>query len=183
MTSQHHFVGYHGTDASKVSSIQQFNFNKSTEDDDWLGHGVYFFVEGISCPVENASEWAVNQAFKKKYAEYAVLQADIVGIRLLDTTTLDGLKAFNTIRNALIRKHNSYFHPARNIYEDDRLMWNMVAKALKLDIIIHNLYIKDNIQRRKRIASNVPNTTVICVKEPSSVVLGSIQVACKGRVK
>lgn len=177
------FVGYHGTDARNVSLIKQDNFNKSIADNDWLGHGVYFFVKGISCPIANASEWAKNQAFKQQYQEYVVLKADIVGLRLLDTTTLDGLKAFNDVRNSLIKKHNSYFQSSRKIYEDDRFMWNMVAKFLKLDIIIHNLYIKDDIQRRQKIASNVPNTTVMCIKEPSSIIVDSIQVELKRRVK
>lgn len=54
---------------------------------------------------------------------------------------------------------------------------------MSLDAVIHNLYIKDKIQRIKRIGSNVPNTTVLCVKVPTSIVRESIEVVCDGEIR
>lgn len=190
MTSvmSYEFVGYHGTDSNCIESIQQNNFERSVNDDDWLGYGVYFFVEGINEPVVNASEWAKNQAYDKdtkgyKYDAFTVLEATVQGVRVLDTTTIKGLNTYNTLRNALIQKHKKHFVYNRKVWEDDCFVWNLVAKNMNLDVVIHNLYIKDCIQRRLRIASNVPNTTVMCVKDADLIDKSSINVIVQGEVR
>ncbi|AYO16837.1 hypothetical protein D0812_20800 [Vibrio owensii] len=181
------FTGFHGTDAGNVSNIQKYNFAESRNDDEWLGYGVYFFTGGISCPEGNAIEWAKNQAFNKDtrsydYEEFAVLKVKANVNSVLDTTTMEGLTAFNQLRDALIEKHDSYFKMNRNVFCDDRFMWNLVSQTMKLDAIIHNLYIKDKTQRLKKIRSNVPNTTVLCVKVADSIDINSIEVVNEGRV-
>jgi hypothetical protein len=42
------YIGYHGTDASCVESICKEGFRISDKENEWLGHGVYFFTQGIS---------------------------------------------------------------------------------------------------------------------------------------
>lgn len=181
------FCGFHGSDLNCVNSIISENFRPSENDDDWLGHGVYFFIDGISDPKENAIEWAKNQAFKGRgeflYDKYAVLKADIECTHVLDTTNVEGLKAFNIMRKSVIQKHDQTFIPNRNIRYDDRIMWNLVAQMMELDAVIHNLYIKDKVQRIKKISSNVPNSTVLCVKMSTSIIQKSIKVVCDGEVR
>ncbi|WP_428353234.1 hypothetical protein [Methyloprofundus sp.] len=54
---------------------------------------------------------------------------------------------------------------------------------MKLDIIIHNLYIKNKTQRIKKIASNTPNVTVMCVKDVANIDIDTINKEKEGRVK
>lgn len=132
------------------------------------------------------TQWARNQSYangKLKYDKYAVFKAKIVCDRVLDTTNTQGLAAFNTLRNALIKKHDDCFQKNRDFRSDDRVMWNLVAQTMKLDAVVHNLYIKDRVQRIKKIGSNVPNTTVLCVKVPTSIVRETIEVVCDGEVR
>lgn len=180
------YYGFHGSDFDNVESILSENFRESINKDEWLGYGVYFFVDTISDPLDNAKEWAKNQAFSKgsyDYEKFAVFRAKIACDRVLDTTQAEGLKAFNTLRNALIQKHDECFQRNRDLRCDDRVMWNLVAQVMKLDAVVHNLYIKDKVQRVKRIGSNVPNSTVLCVKIPTSIVKESIEVVYDGKVR
>jgi hypothetical protein len=184
---KYNFSGYHGTDDQNVDSIQAENFLPSTADDDWLGHGVYFFVEGISCPIQNAVEWANYRAFDSKtrsltYHKFAVLNAAVQANRVLDTTQQDGLIAFNALRNRLIQKNNTFFGRSRDLTQDNRILWTLVRNALDSEVVIHNLYIKDRLSRRLKIFSNVPNTTVMCVKDSSFIQLPSISVLQRGSV-
>ncbi len=183
MTIQYN--GFHGSDFDNIDSILSENFRESENEDEWLGYGVYFFVDGISDPQKNAMEWAKNQAYNKgkvDYDKFVVFKAEVVCGRVLDTTNLDGLKVFNTLRDALIKKHDECFQKNRNVWCDDRIMWNLVAQTMKLDAVVHNLYIKSKIQRIKKIGSNVPNTTVLCVKVPASIVKETIEIVCDGEV-
>jgi hypothetical protein len=182
------FTGYHGTALNCCSTIQSESFIESKNDDDWLGYGVYFFIEGIGQPEVHAKEWAINQSFEgkgkpRKYSTYGVLKAQVKASKILNTTNNDGLNAFNTVRNELIKLHSRDFKRDRNKFEDNRVMWELVAEMMELEIVIHNLYIKDYVQRRLSIASLVPNTTVMCVKDASLIDKKSISVVSQGRIK
>jgi chemotaxis methyl-accepting protein methylase len=83
----------------------------------------------------------------------------------LNVTETEGLRIFNALRRTLIEKHMKSFSLNRNVKNDNKVIWNAISEYLELDAIIHNLYIKECYQRRKRVDSNVPNTTVLCVKE------------------
>lgn len=65
-------IGYHGTvktSAEKILSSKEFI--ESNNDNEWLGHGIYFFAD-----IENAIKWASERA--KRYKEPAIiLSADI----------------------------------------------------------------------------------------------------------
>jgi hypothetical protein len=177
------FIGYHGTNSKHVQSILKNNFNISQNADEWIGYGVYFFVDGISCPINNSREWAINQAYHQTdYTNYSILKATITGENVLDLTTQAGLIAFNTMRQKIIEKHKQYFYRDRNIYEDDRLICNLIIQAMNLDLLINNLYIKTKIQRMKIIYSRIPNVTVMLVVNPNkSIDLSSIEEIEKGR--
>jgi len=181
----HEVVGYHGTDSGCVSSILTENFKISAGEDEWLGHGVYLFTEGVSCPIQNAVEWAKNQAYSRKgnrYHSYTVLEATARCSKLLDLRTTEGISAFDTVRKKILEKHDEHFARSRRIQNDNRVMWNLVAQMMSLEVIIHNLYIKNRIQRIRKIDSNVPNTTVMCVKDPDSIAVETIKVFASGAV-
>ena len=180
------YSGFHGSNSENVKSIMEENFRESKNIDEWLGYGVYFFVDGVSDPLENAKEWARNQAFDNGeyvYERYSIFNAKIVCDKVLDTTNMEHLKAFNILRNRLIEKHNKSFRRNRQFECDDRIMWNLIAQFMSLDAVVHNLYIKDKVQRMKKIRSNVPNSTVMCVKVPKSILRESIEIVCDGEVR
>lgn len=178
-------VGFHGTDFSNVASIKENGFLESASETEWLGRGVYFFVEGIGCPKTNATQWAKNQSYDKQtrcnsYEKYGVIKVSIKYQRFLDTTIAEGLNAFNMLREKIIAKHQNHFVPNRTKFSDDNFMWNMVALIMDLDAVKHNLYIKNCVQRRRKIASNVPNTTVLCVKKNERTYLSIEEIQCGG---
>ncbi|PFG09308.1 MULTISPECIES: hypothetical protein [unclassified Marinobacter] len=178
-------VGYHGTNTEAVDFILTENFRVSAGEDEWLGHGVYLFTKGVSCPIQNAVEWAKNQAYSRegnRYDSYTVLEATARCSRLLDLRYFEGLSAFDTVREKILEKHDKHFARNRRIKNDNRVMWNLVAQMMNLEVIIHSVYIKNRIQRIKRIDSNVQNTTVMCVKDPNSIDVETIKVFSSGAV-
>ncbi len=190
MNNKKTYIGYHGTNREYVSSIMQNNFNVSRNADEWLGYGTYFFIEGISCPISNAEEWAINQAWDSerkeyRYKEYSILSANIEAERILDLRTEEGLFVFNKFRTAIIEKyHNQYFKNNRKIYEDDRIIFNLIIKAMNLDLIIHNTYIKTKTQRIKKIYSRIPNCSIMVVTNPIRLIVQeSIREINKGTIK
>jgi len=40
--------GYHGTSVNSAELIVKSNYEKSIGDKEWLGDGVYFFIDGLS---------------------------------------------------------------------------------------------------------------------------------------
>jgi len=181
-------IGYHGTSEENAKKIVTTNFKRSENPDDWLGYGVYFFVNGISDPIANAKEWAMYKAWNGNskpalYSRYNVLSAKVVGANILDTNKIADLKAFNLVRNRLLEIHKEHWCKDRKVTEDDRLLWNFAADFMKLDVIIHNLYIKNKTQRIKKIASNIPNVTVMCVKDVANIDIDTINKEKEGRVK
>lgn len=180
-------VGFHGTNSDFVESIISDNFRISDAENEWLGRGVYMFVEGVSCPKENAEIWAKNQAFRTggcyAYDNYTVLEVLVRGSKVLDLGCSSGLKAFNVVRNAIIQKHSKLFTRNREFANDNCVIWNLVADFMELEIIVHHLYIKDKTQRIKKINSNVPNVTVMCVKNAELIDLDSIKVSSTGSVR
>lgn len=170
------YIGYHGTNREYVSSIMQNNFNVSRNSDEWLGYGTYFFIEGISCPIANAEEWAINQAWdseKKayRYKEYSILSAKIEAERILDLRTEEDLSVFNKFRTAIIKKCSDKFGRDRNFYEDDTKIFNLLIETSKIDLIISYVYIKNKDQRQKRIFSRIPNSTVLVVVNPKESII------------
>lgn len=180
------FTAYHGTDTKNVTNIQKSNFNKSEELDEWLGYGVYFFIEGISCPINNAKEWAINQGWKRRvdsYCYYSVLSVQVKATNVLDTNIKEHLVEVNKVRSLLIEIEKNNWARDRNFSEDNRVMWNLIADFMDLEIIIHNLYIQTKTERILKIKSNIPNATVMCVKNVANIQLNSLKVIDKGRVR
>lgn len=185
------FTGYHGTSEERANSIIKSSFIPSENHDDWLGYDVYFFIEGISCPLSNAKEWAINQSWDKKnkrnkYKIYSIIEArlTISEAKLLDLTTKEGLEGFNKVRDHIISKYNHFFQRGRDTADDDQKICNMTIKIMCLEALISNLYIKNKVQRTKIINSNIPNVTVMLVVKPKTCIdLSSIKQVETGEIK
>lgn len=185
------FIGYHGTSVDKANKIMDIGFIPSKNSNDWLGHGIYFFIDGISCPKNNAEEWAKNQAWDSdrkyyKYKTYSVIQArvDVQNSRILDLTTTDGLLAFNTVREHLINKlERNFFVRGRDVNNDDQKICNLVISHLKLELLICHFYIKNRTQRTRNIVSKIPNTTIMLVVKPELCDISSINQVKTGVIR
>lgn len=188
MKDKREFIGYHGTSEASANSILSSNFKPSENPDDWLGYGIYFFIEGINVPIDNAIEWAKTKAWNGrdqplKYSKYNILSVLVSGKHVLNTSNMDDLNAFNKLREKLQVAEKRSFPRDRNLNEDDRVMWNLVADFLNLEIIIHNLYIKTESQRKLNIVSKVPNTTVMCVKNTNNIHFETIKMIIEGVIR
>lgn len=84
---EYHEVGYHATFAMNKDSILKEGFKKSTNDDDWLGEGVYFWTNE-----DNADWWKKNSSIMKK----CILICDLKcpAGKYLDLDSESGLKEF-----------------------------------------------------------------------------------------
>ena len=67
-------IGYHGTDRKSAKDILEENkFDKSENEDDWLGSGVYFYTKLDNVILLNIRRY-INQY--KKYPEYKDLSKE-----------------------------------------------------------------------------------------------------------
>jgi hypothetical protein len=165
---------YHGTSLESAKEIEANSYNESNKDDEWLGRGIYFFVDGISDPLANASDWAIAQSYdktskKNKYEKYAVLRSnvEVEENRLIDLTSQDGLKKFNDIKVKLLDRIFKDFSSAqlrKSPGEQNCAMFNYIASTLRTHAVKHNLYIKNKQERNLYLKLNVPNTTVLCIR-------------------
>ena len=172
---------FHGTKNSAKDRILKENFKKSEATNDWLGCGVYFFTEGIGCPIEHARNWC---KYKKGFREHEIsilkVNLDIDDEHLLDVTDYNGIEEFNSLRSELLQKHNSEFPSDRIFSEDNKRIWDMIADLLDLHAVLNHLYIckiaSNAYERNIELKSNVPNSTVLCVKKDGIINLQDISV-------
>jgi hypothetical protein len=167
--------GFHGTDAANVNGIVDNGFRLSLGDEEWLGDGVYFFVDGItSNPQSNATKWSIANAWdnnlkKYTYLNYAVIKTIIKvnEANFLDLTTTEGMKVFNYLRNKYVSKiiANGKRLNAKNAdFKDGHLINNARKKFnFQIDAVKGNFYIKFTNERIHNINFRVPNTTIVAV--------------------
>lgn len=163
------FEAYHGTSGEAASAILATNFNESLKKSEWLGHGIYFFVEGISDPLENSKEWARAEARKNpKIGQIAVLKSiiEVNEDRLVDISENSGLKNFNNFKEDFFDKIFKNFR-IKNVTQAEHncILFNFVIETLDAHAVKHNLYIKSIRERRMQLRLNVPNTTVLCIRK------------------
>ncbi|MDI6634814.1 MULTISPECIES: hypothetical protein [Pantoea] len=176
MLNLNEFVCYHGTTKDAALSIISDGFRLSSSNEDWLGNGVYFFINGISNPLEKAKEWARNSNVDD---ELCVIKAKVKldESQLLDLRSTDGLKEYNEQKDHIIKEH--YFDllvrrdlkikKRKDIRLDDCIIMRMLMNRMNYRCVIHNVYIKDKLQRELALESSYPNSTVLCVNELSLI--------------
>jgi len=163
------YIGYHGTSRESATLIQKSNFNRSINRSEWLGSGVYFFTDGIKNPRDHAYEWAKCRDCK----QISIISVLVSGTKVLDITNQEGIDAYNEMRDIILEQEKEWFPNTKNRWEDNTTMWELIADYLKIEIIIHNLYIKNSIAK---LNSNVPNTTVMCVKNNDNIDIESLAI-------
>jgi hypothetical protein len=66
---------YHGTLDSNANAIYKDGFIYSKEENEWLGHGVYFFSQ-----YSNAKQWAITEKKKSKHRNKSEISVVICAI-------------------------------------------------------------------------------------------------------
>lgn len=166
---------FHGTSLESAKEIEKSSYRESDKEDEWLGRGIYFFVDGISDPLTNAIDWAIAQAWDNtekinKYDEFAVLKSkvEVDGDRLIDLTTQEGLRNFNGVKSVFLKQIFKDFASDElkemSVEAHSCTMFNFIVSKINAHAVKHNLYIKNKKERRMNLKSNVPNTTVLCVR-------------------
>lgn len=184
------FEGFHGTDEKNQTSILCNNFSVSAKDDEWLGTGAYFFIDGISDPLTDARNWAKVQSYDtetrgKKYHRYAVVKATIKVDLVLRLDEREGQIAYNVFRDYLIEKmKKERVRPKVGAIRNDCEVCNHILENTEFEAIINHEFIKlDAWSRRNRYASRVPTCRIISVKEPkASIDVNDLRVVERGRV-
>ncbi|ANI88821.1 hypothetical protein A9P82_05670 [Arachidicoccus ginsenosidimutans] len=168
------FEGHHGTSIISAKAIINSNYQLSYGDNEWLGDGVYFFVQGVSSKtIELAEKWAVAQAWDNdnkeyKYKEYCILQSliDVEDAEFLDLTIEDGVE----ILNYLVDKYKDKIESiGKNIKFYDGLILNLARNEgiLPLEVVKGNFYIKFAKERIEKINLRTNNCTICTVYNPS----------------
>ncbi|WP_340481173.1 hypothetical protein [Vibrio anguillarum] len=163
---------FHGTTLKRGESIVNSNFDISTGDEDWLGTGVYFFLDGISSGLECAEEWALNT---HEGQDCCVVEAtvEVTNDLVFDLTSISGLSEYNIIRNAVVDENYDFLEgrrdltikKRRDIRLDDKIITNKVMEKVNKNLLIHNVYIKNQKQRQLILESSYPNSTVACLND------------------
>lgn len=170
-------VGYHGTDHALVEKIRDEGFISSKGDDQWLGSGVYFYVQGLSeKPEEQAKKWSILQAWDKKnkrnrYSAYAVFRAVIrvAQDNFLDLNTSAGQQILEYIKNCCIKKLIHKNHGGLNFI--DGIIINFAHDEMPdicIDVVKCNMCIKLTREDRiYKLNSRIPNCSICAVYDPS----------------
>jgi hypothetical protein len=169
-------AGFHGTSNQSADEIINSNYKITPNPEDWLGSGVYFFINGISCPIKNANDWA-----RKKFGDdsSAVLKSYIVASHdsVLNLTTAAGLSTYDKFRIkfleqnkiALADRRDLNIKKRKDIRLDDRIVTEALLTELSISVLIHNVYIKNELQRNLAMESSYPNATVCSVRDLSLI--------------
>lgn len=162
--------GFHGTSENSAKSILLNGFEPSEGDNEWLGDGVYFFVDGLSKkPKDKSREWTIAQSWDNKaktrvYNKYSIIESDIDVDKntLLDLTSPDGIEIFEYLKK---RFEASIKKSSRKFVYLDGLIINLSVKRniLLLDIVKGNFYIKSTIERKQQVNFRTPNCTIFNV--------------------
>lgn len=166
------YAAFHGTCSDSAESIVETQeFFDSRELDEWLGDGVYFFVEGISDPVANAMEWVENNSRKlcgSRIEECVVLQAQVSGERVLDLREEEGKQMLHRLRDVILRRYKKEEEHKRFPMHPDTFMANAMVESMKLDIMIEDFPFPLGHYSGK-LWSRVPNVTVLCAKKTATI--------------
>lgn len=164
---------FHGTSKEAAVLINAQGFNESEKRTEWLGRGIYFFVDGVTDPQSNAREWARAQAWDRKaknfkYSHGAVVRATFIleSDRILDLTELNGLRRFINMKERFLAVIvNNFDTDSVKKKEQTCYVFNMFVDIFSSQAVKQNLYIKPHMERMLDLQINVPNTTVLCLRK------------------
>lgn len=173
------YIGFHGTSVNSASEIVSngFNFNIPDEkaDELLLGKGVYFFIDGIGDPRQDAYNYVVN---RKKEKNPAVVKSQITAEEeyVLDLNSSDGLILFNKFKNRFFEKRVAEKRKMNKNVDDGKIINVLVGEVLKGTkvVISYRTLRLTSDDNEYNLHSNVPNCVFCCVREPNC--LDDIQV-------
>ena len=180
--------GNHGTSKEAALSIMDDGYSLSKGDSEWLGDGVYFFIEGVSSdPDKQAEKWAIVEAWdnelkQNKYDEYCVLKSDIEVEEeyFLDLTVEDGVEILNYLIDKIENKL-SKISKSINFIDGYLINFARGQRIFQIDVAKGNFYIKFAKERIKRINLRTANCTICsvnnlrCIKSKTITIIGQIQ--------
>lgn len=169
-------AGFHGTSRAGAGPIADSTYKISPSPEDWLGSGVYFFIDGIACPIRSASEWARNK-FGRDDAALVKSTIRAPAEKVLDLRSIEGLARYDAARIAfleqnrvpLLQRRDLNIKKRKDIRLDDRIVTEAVCEKLGIAVLIHNVYIKNALQRELIMESSYPNATVCSVRDVSFI--------------
>lgn len=171
-------VGYHGTSISNAGEIIKNGFEISKGDEEWIGDGVYFFLNGLSTkPEDQAEKWAIAQAWDNKakqlkYRRFSVIRSNIRTNEefFLDLTVEDGIDILNYLVSIFEEKISLL---GKKLTYQEGMLINLARgeKILNIDVVKGNFYIKFKQERIKKVNFRTSNCTICTVFEPSKNIL------------
>ncbi|WP_103867241.1 hypothetical protein [Aquimarina sp. I32.4] len=170
--------GFHGTSLENAKSIILNDFKLSRGHKEWLGDGVYFFIDGISNnPSSQAEKWSIAHSWNKiekkySYKRYSVIKCNIEvdNNNFLDLTTSDGVEVLDYI----IEHHTSKMKEiGKKIDYIDGFVINFARKEdiISIDIAKGNFYIKFTKERINQINRRTPNCTICSIYNPEKAII------------
>ncbi|WP_022653818.1 hypothetical protein [Aquaspirillum serpens] len=174
-------TGYHGTSEENAKSIVATKFRLSQEGDEYLGTGVYFFVDGICCPITAGKRWAVS----KHSDAPSVVRADIQlsGSNILDLREVEHIKKFNELKKNFFEKLEKEgiflvtFPNKRRKWDDKCKIANFIINYAAIDLVIKDEYFPEvgsDIERAQGIQLKVSNCTIMNVANESKILSTSL---------
>ena len=176
MCNSVNYIGYHGTSKECADEILKGSFFRSKSYDQWLGEGVYFFIDGISDAREDAENWARNMSFDpktktKKYDVLKVLKSSIIAEEnhILDLDTAKGKIFFLTFRQRFYKEIRAAKKQIKSNCSDGFFIElikkkNVTFKPLKIVKCMMAVKLKES-DKVSGTFSRIPNCTILSVSE------------------
>ena len=175
---------YHGTDInSKETILKEKFFIESSRDNEWAGHGVYFFIDkNEKVAQQHAYDWA--KQFKK-------IRTDNIGIilaeleytkeEILDLCDEEDVELFNEYRRCYFEIASKAAKEKRKILSENRytkrtnfdcFVINEMCKKLNYKIVKKSVYITKLEKEYNGCLlplSYIPNCTIAAVRDQSII--------------
>ncbi|WP_286909592.1 hypothetical protein [Clostridium sp. UBA1652] len=178
------FEAYHGTNKSSSESIMKSKYYiPSNKDNEWLGSGVYFFIDNkTEKSIENSIKWAVNF---KGFKNYAVIKNNIEvdKDKAMDLNNEDWQDIFEAYKIEKIKDYKKRgIQCNMNVKQLDCMTINDICNEMKLDIVYQQRYIElgQRDKGNKLIASNIPNCRIMSVRKPEIIDKNSMYIIEEG---
>lgn len=173
------FSAYHGTFLNNLKTILEIGFQPSVNDNDWLGFGTYFFIDGLNDPMKSAIDWAICSSWDKELKHFKENDIAVVKVELtfkansvFDLRKIENAKLFHLFRKRWIEnqlystQHSSLTditRPKDRTY--DTTVLNEFREKHGIDVLISNFHIQLSVHERYlRLDSRIPNVSVLCLK-------------------
>lgn len=171
------FRGFHGTRADLVDSIVKEGLRPSRDHDEWLGHGAYYFIDGLEDAWAGARDWARVEAWDKRSRRYretdfAVIEYAITvnTDRIFDLRAAEHAKEFHRVRDVWEQRHYGRRRPGPWRPQEDRYdtaILNRLKVEQKHAAVIGHFFIQLSVKERHwQRSSRIPNVTVLCLTDP-----------------